>query len=370
MPLIGYATDLGTRRYRERMVDSGVTHEDHFRDGPDGLVLSSIGLGTYLGGHDSATDSLYLTSIKEAVASGCNVIDSAINYRCQRSERVIGQALAAMVRDEVAARDELVITTKGGFLPHDGAPPRDPSTYVQQTFVAPGIIKAADIVAECHCIAPGYLRHQLNASLANLGLSCVDVYYLHNPETQLDEISSKEFLVRMRAAFEVLEEAVSEGRLRVYGTATWSGYRCRPGSRGHLSLEALVGVAREVGGPDHHFKVIQLPYNLGMPEALAEQTQHVNGQAVSLLEAARALGIYVMSSATMLQGQLSRGLPDRLHAVLGEQTDAQRAIQFARSTPGLGTALIGMKRVEHIRENLAVARHAPLALAQFATVFT
>ena len=352
------------------MVSSGVTHEHHFREGLEDLMLSSIGIGTYLGAHDAGTDSLYLAAIKEATAAGCNVIDSAINYRCQRSERVIGRALAELSRDGVTVRDELVVTSKGGFIPYDGAPPRDPHAYLQQTFITPGIIKATDVVANCHCMTPGYLRHQLLASLDNLGLSCLDVYYLHNPETQLDEISFEEFLPRMRTAFEMLEGAVGEGKLKLYGTATWNGFRCRPGSRGHLPLEALVGVAREVSGPDHHFKVIQAPYNLGMPEALAEQTQQVNGQAVSLLEAARALGIYVMSSATILQGQLSRGLPDRLHAVLGGKTDAQRAIQFARSTPGLGTALIGMKRVEHVRENLAVARQAPLPLDQFATIFT
>jgi len=370
MALIGYATDLGTKRYRERVVDSAVTHNDHFRDGPDNLVLSSIGLGTYLGNHDGSTDSLYLAAIKEAVAAGCNVLDSAINYRCQRSERVIGRALAEMARDEIAARDELVISTKGGFIPFDGIPPRDPRAYLQKTFVMPGIIKTTDVVADCHCMTPGYLRNQLEVSLANLGISCIDVYYLHNPETQLDAVSPGEFLQRIRTAFEALEEAVSAGKLRVYGTATWTGFRCKSGTRGHLSLEALVHVAREVGGPNHHFKVIQVPYNLGMPEALAEQTQLVSGRAVSLLEAARALGIYVVSSATVLHGQLCRGLPDRLQTVLGEQTDAQRAIQFARSTPGLGTALIGMKRLEHVRENLAVARRAPLALSQFTTIFT
>lgn len=370
MSLIGYATDKGTRRYRERLVVSGLAHAEHFREGFDNLVLSSIGLGTYLGGHDAGTDSLYLAAIKQAVASGCNVLDSAINYRCQRSERVIGQALAEMAQEGIAARDEIVVATKGGFIPYDGTPPRDPYAYLQQTFVMPGIIKTAEVVADCHCMTPAYLRHQLDWSLANLGLSCLDVYYVHNPETQLDQVSPDEFLTRMRAAFEALEQAVGEGKVRVYGTATWNGYRTRPGLRGHLSLQTLVSLAQEVGGQDHHFRVIQLPYNLGMPEALSEQTQQVNGQPVSVLEAAKALGVYVMSSASILQGQLSRGLPAQIQAALGAQTDAQRAIQFVRSTPGLGTALVGMKRAEHVRDNLAVARSAPLGLQQFAKIFS
>ena len=369
MAIEGYATIEGTRRYRERMVAAGIAHPEHFREGLGGLALSSVGLGTYLGGHDAGTDALYLASVEQAVAAGCNVLDSAINYRWQRSERVIGQALNEMVRDGAVRRDELLIATKGGFIPFDGTPPRDSYAYVLQTFVNPGIISSADVVADCHCMTPGYLRHQLNMSLTNLGLSCLDVYYLHNPETQLDAVSREEFMARMRKAFEMLEEAVSQGKLRLYGTATWNGYRSRPGSRGHLSLEALVGMAREVGGKEHHFKVIQLPYNLGMPEALAQQTQSLNGSTVSLLEAAKVLDVYVMSSASILQGQLSRGLPSDVTEVLGDGTDAQRAIQFVRSTPGMGTALVGMKQAEHVRDNLAVARRAPLTPEQFTKLF-
>ena len=369
MAIQGCATPEGTRRYRDRVVAARIAHAEHFRDGLGGLALSSIGLGTYLGGYDERTDALYLGAVKQAVAASCNVFDGAINYRCQRSERVIGQALAQMIRERVCRRDEILIATKGGYIPYDGAPPRDSYAYILQTFVTPGIVSYQDVVGDCHCMTPAYLRHQVETSLTNLGLSCLDVYYLHNPEAQLDAVSRDEFIVRMRAAFETLEEAVAQGKLRLYGTATWNGYRTRPGSRGHLSLETLVGLASEVGGKGHHFRVIQLPYNLGMLEALAEQTQSVNGKPISLLEAAKVLDVYVMSSASILQGQLSRGLPSHVREVLGEGSDAQRAIQFVRSTPGLGTALVGMKQADHVKDNLAVARHAPLDPGQFTKLF-
>lgn len=360
MKLDGFATADGTRRYRDRLIGSGVARKDHFRDGLGGLALSSIGLGTYLGKHDEATDALYRVAIRQAVEAGCNVIDSAINYRCQRSERAIGQVLAEMIRAGTCRRDEVLVATKGGFIPYDGAPPRDGYAYVQKTFVMPGIFRSSDVVADCHCMTPPYLRHQIEASLANLGLACLDVYYLHNPETQLDHVSREEFMARMRAAFTVLEEAVAQGKLRRYGTATWEGYRVPATAKGHLSLEALVRLAEDVGGKDHHFKVIQLPYNLGMLEALVEKTQGLNGSAASLLEAARALGIYVMISAPILQGRLARGLPAELHQVLGDGTDAQRSLQFVRSTPGIGTALVGMKQADHVRDNLALAKREPL----------
>ncbi len=366
MPLQGSATVDGTRQYRDRMVQAGMVRAEHFRDGPGGLALSSVGLGTYLGGYDAGTDALYLAAIKEAVGAGCNVLDTAINYRCQRSERIVGQAVLELSRDRRGQREEILITTKGGYIPYDGEPPADSYAYLQKTFVMPGIIRATDLVAECHCLAPSYLRHQMSASLTNLGLTCVDVYYLHNPETQLDEVSRDEFLRRMRAAFEVLEEAVGQGKIRLYGTATWNGYRVPASARGHVSLEALVRLAEEVAGPSHHFRVVQLPYSLAMPEAFTDQTQTFNGSTVSLLDAAAALGVYVMGSASVLQGRLTRALPADLVRALGDGTDAQRALQFVRSTPGLGTALVGMKQAAHVRENLAVGRTALLSSAQVA----
>ena len=143
----------------------------------------------------------------------------------------------------------------------------------------------------------------------------------------------------------------------MYGSATWEGYRRAPSIRGYLSLEKMVELAREVGGEGHHFKVIQLPYNLAMPEAFVSKTQRIGELEMSLLEAARHLGIYVMASASVNQRHLTKDLSQQVREVFpGLETDAQRAIQFVRSTPGMGTALVGMKQVAHVEENLKVAR--------------
>jgi aryl-alcohol dehydrogenase-like predicted oxidoreductase len=365
----GHATPEGTARYAARL--QGAVAPGHFREF-QGLQVSSIGLGTYLGEPDAGTDADYRDAIMRAVELGCNLIDTAINYRFQQSERAIGQALAALFAQGQVQRDELVIATKGGFIPFDGSPPRSQQDfwgYVERTFLQPGIIKATDIVAGCHCMAPAYLQHQLDTSLRNLGLDCVDVYYVHNPETQLEEVPRADFLQRMRAAFQALEGSVDAGKLRWYGTATWNGYRQPRDAADYLALGELMAAAHDVKGEAHHFRVIQLPHNLAMPEALTQQNQQVDDQVVSPLEAAQALGVYVMCSASILQSRLTQGLPDVLAQVFQLDTDAQRAIQFVRSSPGVGSALIGMKQVRHVEENLAVAKVAPASLEQFMLLF-
>jgi aryl-alcohol dehydrogenase-like predicted oxidoreductase len=355
------ATAEGTARYAARF--AGRAAGEHFRSGPAGLTLSSIGLGTYLGRDDEATDRAYREAIVAAVEGGLNVLDSAVNYRFERSERALGAALSELA-GRGFARDELVVATKGGYVPA-----RDPESYFRSEILQRGLARAEDLVAGCHCLAPGYLRHQLDASLRNLGLERVDVYYLHNPEQQLEEVAPEAFAGRMRAAFEALEAAAAEGRVGVYGTATWNGYRVPPGSPGALSLERLFGLAREVAGAGHRFRAVQLPLNLAMTEAYGNATQSVDGGPASLLDAAAHFEVAVATSASILQGRLARGLPSSLgDSFPGLVTDAQRALQFTRSAPGVTTALVGMSRVEHVRENLVLVG-VPPAPEAFASLF-
>lgn len=366
MKLQGSATAEGTERYRQRF--EGKIPPGHFRQS-QGLWLSSIGIGTYLGNHDTETDKLYHDAVVRAVESGCNVIDTAINYRCQRSERSIGTALKELA-SRGFNRDEIVIATKGGFIPYDGVPPTEMRSYFETNFVTPGVAQLADVVAGCHCMTPGYLMNQLDCSLRNLDLECVDIYYVHNPETQLGKVSRAEFSDRLLRAFEALESAVETGKIRLYGTATWNGYRNDPAEKDYLSLADTVEVAAKAGGKNHRFKVIQLPLNLGMTEALSLSNQLIDGKQLTVLEAAQALGITVMCSASVLQGQLTRNLPSIISDTFQSlETDGQRALQFVRSTPGVTTALVGMKQLFHVDENLKTAQVSPAPWEQYSKLF-
>src|SRR5262249_26201228 len=168
----------------------------------------------------------------------------------------------AMIDAGRVSRDEVVLATKVGFIPFDGAVPADRDAYVNDTYVRPGIAKLRDVVGGIHCITPRFLADQLERSRRNLGVDTIDVYQLHNPETQLSEVDRPTFLGRMRAAFNYLEGAVSDGKIRAYGTATWAGYRQPASAPDLLSLPDLVRLAREVAGDAHPFKVVPLPYNL------------------------------------------------------------------------------------------------------------
>jgi aryl-alcohol dehydrogenase-like predicted oxidoreductase len=367
MPIDGYATLEGTARYRDRLKERAAS--THFRL-EQNLWLSSIGIGTYLGNGDEATDKRYTESVTHAIELGANVIDTAANYRFQRSERSIGAALLHLTGERIASRDEILICTKGGYLPFDGEPPKDVRRYVEETFVRPGIAEFSDIVGGSHCMTPRYLQSQIDQSLRNMNVSTIDVYYIHNPESQLSSIPRAEFEKRLRAAFETLERNISEGKIRMYGVATWNGFRVPIDNRSHHSLERMVEIAREVGGESHGFRFIQLPFNLAMPEALVADNQPLEGKQGSVLEVASALGVAVVASASIFQGKVARGLPEHIREPLGSlATDAQTAIQFVRSAPGVTTALVGMSNLDHVKENLQLVRVAPTLPEDFQRLF-
>jgi aryl-alcohol dehydrogenase-like predicted oxidoreductase len=367
MALQGSATLEGTKRYRDRLKTE--VNENHFRL-EQNLWLSSVGLGTYLGKPNEETDRAYTEAAVRAVELGANVLDTAANYRFQRSERSLGAALRQLTEAGRFARDELVICTKGGYLPFNNQPPRDVRRYIEETFVKTGVAQFSDIVAGSHCMTPGYLENQIKQSLDNLGLETLDVYYVHNPEAQLQEVEREEFYERTGRAFELFERMRNEGKIRMYGAATWNGFRAAPDGREHLSLERMAGIAQELAGDAHGFRFVQLPFNLAMPEALVLQNQSLNGERLSMLEAAGALGITVVASASILQGKVARNLPEDVREPLGAlATDAQTAIQFVRSTPGITTALVGMSRAAHVEENLQLARIAPAEIEDYQRLF-
>jgi aryl-alcohol dehydrogenase-like predicted oxidoreductase len=328
-----------------------------------------MGIGTYLGEADDATDKSYTAAVVAAVEGGLNVIDTAINYRYQRSERSIAAALR-----ELAARgfgrDEIVVCTKGGFLTTDGEmSEQDSAAYLEREYVTSGILEATDVAAGCHSMSPAFLADQLDRSLRNLAIDCVDVYYLHNPETQLDEVPRDEFSRRLRAAFQFLESACDAGKIRFYGAATWNGFRQPLGAKDLLSLAELAELAREVAGSAHHFRFVQMPFNLAMTEVMTRANQEVGGPAMTMTEAAESLGVSLIASASLLQGKMARSLPKFIAESLGLRNDAERSLQFVRSSPGIKTALAGMSKLEHVRANLRLVGE-PLANAeQFSQLF-
>ena len=328
----------------------------------DDLTLSSLGVGTYLGDTDSKTDQLVYDAVKQSILSGVNVIDTAINYRAQKAERSIGRVLNDLCSDQVISRDQIFLCTKGGYVTNDADSSLGFWEYVKEEYTSKDIISAGDISSGYHCMQPSYLKDQLERSLLNLDVDCIDLLYLHNAVEGQPDKNRSDFLKQLSDIFSMYEEQRELSKIKYYGMATWECFRVPKDNPQYLSLEKIVDIAKDVGGSNHGFKFIQLPFNMYYDQALLKKNQEVNGQLDSILDASLKLNIGVFTSVPLMQGRLvtSETLPK-----FGTLDPALRLLQFIRSTPGVLAPLVGHKTPEHVTENLKLLDIPPMSVDEF-----
>ena len=356
----GFATTIGTANFAKKHPNVAKNHYKNFK----GITLSSIGVGTYLGNPDNVTDKLVEEAIKSCVTSGINVIDTAINYRAQKAERSVGRAISELVESGNVKREELFISTKNGYVTNDGDINEEFWVNIQNTLVKPGVLQSGDISSGYHCMTIKYLQDQLNRSLKNLGLECIDLMYLHNAaEGQLQDISKEEFMKKLREVFEFYESQREKGTIKYYGMATWECFRVPKDNPQYLSIVDIVKLSKEVGGAESGFRFIQLPYNMYLDQALTLKNQDIDGEQYSILDASMKLGVGVFTSVPLMQAKLLA--PNILPEFGGLSKPSQRAIQFVRSTPGIIAPLVGQKSQIHIQENLDLLSKSVLSEIEF-----
>ncbi len=355
----GRATPEGTRRFAERF-----SHlPGHFRC-PDRLLLPSLGLGLRNGEPGGRDELLYRGAVAQLLEGGVNLFATALSERLQKSERSLGAALERAFRGGRVARDEICVVTKGGYLTPDPDFAESPARvrrYLRETYLDSGLVDPDHLSHGAHCLDPPFLRDQIERSRRNLRLETLDLYLLEDPELALQAAGAAEFRRRICAAFEELERAVEAGWIGAFGLSTWDGFLRPHTDRHHLGVLDLFGWALDVGGADHHLRALQVPYGLALPGALCFESQlGPRGASEALLATLRGTGTAVFASAPLLQGRALGALPELVHRSFPEaRSDAQRCLQFVRSTPGVTAAIVGMREPEHVEENLALARVPP-----------
>lgn len=360
----GYATAEGTRKFMENAFKNGMANS-HFRSF-NNLNFSSLGIGTYLGQLTAEDDIDLENAIYNSLKSGAvNVIDTAINYRSMKSEKNIGHAIKRLIEDKIISRDQVFISTKNGYITNDGDYPTiDVLEYMHKMYISQGIIDSKDISSGYNVLNPNYIRKCIDKSLTNMQLDTIDLVYIHNAyESWFQDISRSEFNEKIRKVFQVYEEYRSQNKIRYYGMATWTCFRLPRNEEGYLSLEDMVRIAEDVAGKDHGFRFIQLPYNLAYREAYSLRNQTVNSDNdLTILEACNKLNIGVFTSVPLLQAKLfDVKIPD----YLGIDNQLLKIVQITRSTPNVIAPLLGQKKLNHVKENIELAKVAPLNNSEF-----
>ena len=356
--IFGSASAEGTQKFAK----NSCINEGNFKKF-ENLYLSNVGIGTYLGDPDAQTDQLVTDAVKKSILLGINVVDTAINYRSQKAERSVGKAISELIDDGKITRDEIFISSKNGYVTNDADVQSGFWEQIKANYTDKGIVKEGDITSGYHCMTIPYLSDQLDRSLKNLGIECLDLMYLHNGiEGQIKDVSKEKFLENLKLVFELYEQKRKEGKIKFYGMATWECFRVSKDNPQYLSLEDTVNMAKEVGGENHGFRFIQLPYNMNYDQALLAKNQSLGNEHVSILESAVRLGIGVFTSVPFMQGRL---LTPGVMPEFNELKPSLRALQFIRSTPGILAPLVGQKSEAHVLENLEIMKIPSMSDEEF-----
>ena len=361
----GFATSEGTKKFRDNAIKKGKSYL-HFKEFDD-LILSSIGIGTYLGDLSKKDDKDIEIALYESVKSGAiNVIDTAINYRAMKSEKSIGRSITKLVNDGIISRDAIFVSTKNGYITNDGDYPMlDVLEYIQRMYIDTGIIKTEDISSGYNVLNPAYIEKCIERSRFNLKLDTLDLVYIHNAfESWNQDVSKNKFFDMLSKVFEMYEKFRSKNKIRYYGMATWTCFRVGEKNKEYLSLDEVYNIAKNIGGADHGFRFIQLPYNLAYSEALFLKNQNVGIEKnLTILEAAKRLKIGVFSSVPLLQGKLIQSkIPDYSE---GLTDPVMKLLQIIRSSPSIIAPLIGQKKMDHVNKNNKISEIPPLNEEEF-----
>ncbi|MCA1064961.1 aldo/keto reductase [Rossellomorea sp. AcN35-11] len=313
------------------------------------FYTSPIAHGTHLGDMNAQDSARYMEAMRYGMANGINFIDTAINYRGMRSERDVGKVLKEMIEKGLIERSEMVISTKGGIIPGDIEANLIPKEYLQKVLIEGNIIQETDLNRvhhQRHVLNPSYYEFAIHESRKHLNLETIDIYYIHNPEISMTVLGPEAFYRQLHSLFSFLEHQVKAGHIKHYGLATWFGLIKDPAEEGFISIEKVLAVAKNVAGEDHHFHFIQFPLNQHMNAGINHKNQEVRGKWLSVLEAARELGIFPTTSA-----------PFNLGNVLVKGTKPSSLLLEVTQNKGILSTMVGMKKVEHVKENMGMFRY-------------
>ncbi|NIQ92609.1 MAG: aldo/keto reductase [Deltaproteobacteria bacterium] len=283
----GFATKEGTRSHSAQ--NSSLVYSE--LDGT-GLFASQAGFGCY---RTDQTDPEHEKSLRKALLSGINLIDTSSNYGDGGSERLVGTVLQDLIRSGDISRDSVVVVSKVGYL--QGQNYEISQERKRQGKPFKELVLYADGLE--HCIHPEFIDDQLTRSLKRLKLDTLDFYLLHNPEYYLSwasktgvslEEARQEYYGRIEQAFQHLETEVERGRIRFYGISS-NTFPSPADDPEFTSLEKVWEIAQSLS-PEHHFRLIQLPMNLFETGGITERNQST-GRSVLQFAQEKQIGVLI-----------------------------------------------------------------------------
>lgn len=231
-------------------------------------------------------NGLYKQTLYEALEGGLRFVDTSGSYGNGASEILIGEVLSEFFHAYPQAEGQVVLSTKIGQVQGANLQELEHRQFLGQKIH--GLHKINDKTS--YCLSPEYIESQLSSSLVRLQRPNLDIVLLQNPEHLFKVLKSKDQVYKyLRSAFEHLEVQVMRGTIKHYGISS-SAFLKKEIATDYLNLEEIYDIANSLT-KNHHFSILQFPFNLFESEALFIPNQ--NG--LTLFEAAKKFDLGTMT---------------------------------------------------------------------------
>ncbi|MEM1057985.1 MAG: aldo/keto reductase [Verrucomicrobiota bacterium] len=307
------------------------------RLGRSGLAVTPVGMGCWAIGGESyrngkavgwagADDAESLRAIGRAVELGANLFDTASNYGCGHSERLLGRALEGR-------RDEVILATKFS------------NVFDEETRVVSGRRQDA-----------AFIRESCEASLRRLRTDYLDLFQFHDGEAEHGE--------EVRA---VLENLVSAGKIRWYGWSTDHAKRARLFAEGThcaaiqqgMNVFGGHGDTLEVCEKQNLASLIRSPLMMGL--LTGKFTRETKFPPNDVRQGWDLTAGHLSEKMTLLEN-----VRDVL--TCDGRSLAQGALAWLWARSPVIIPLPGFKSVAQVEDNLGALEHGPMPADQFAEV--
>ncbi|GAA2805788.1 aldo/keto reductase [Saccharopolyspora taberi] len=297
--------------------------------GSTGCAVSAFALGTMTFGKETGEQDAH-DQLDRFAAAGGTLVDTADVYNAGASEQIIGRWLA---RQPASVRDHVVLASKGRFP--TGTGPNDVG------------------------LSRKHLATALDASLARLGVECLDLYQVHayDPRTPLEE------------TLRFLDDAVRAGKVHYVGLSNFTGWQLQRA----VDLAEFGGLARPV--------TLQPQYNLLVREIEWEIVPAARANGLGLLPwsplgGGWLTGKYARDERPVGQTRLGED-PERgteayeprnrsqrtwdvieaLRKIAGDRgvSSAQVALAWVADRPAVSSVILGARTLGQLDDNLDAA---------------
>ena len=295
-----------------------------------GFSFFPLGIGTYDQGK-IRSNNILKKALKLALLNGINFIDTAPNYYNGNAETIIGDFLNSYYRNYTR---KIIISTKVGLY---------------RNIEEVKSFKRNKLSNDFFNYNNDYIIKSFYKSLKKLKVKKIDIFLIHNPENLYLYNKINNLNKVLEQISYVLEELASEKKIKYWGISSNNGFFSLELNKPLIQLNNFLNFMKNTYN-EHHFKVVQAPFNIKNFFHYLEKKRTTASKKVNFYSTIKENKLFFITNTSIDKSILDNNL-NKYFNLVGTNT-TQKALDFVKNYSFADVNLIGMTKKKHIISNI------------------